>query len=114
MPSNNRTGHNFVVPGNINANKEIYGMHISALNLPQHWYHAIALFKFKDSACANYVDMKHKAATGPNSFLSINYRVSCTLLSTVVYEGWASTTFKGFHALNDPKKTSRARSMLAL
>ena len=71
--SNDRTGHNFVIPGKVNGQNEVYGMHISALRLPPHWYHGIALFQFTDSSCAETVKNAH--ARNPAIFISINYRV---------------------------------------
>ncbi|XP_065057118.1 uncharacterized protein LOC135685202 [Rhopilema esculentum] len=75
--SNNRTGHNFVIPGKVNGRNEVYGMHISALRLSPHWYHGIALFQFTDSSCAETVKNAH--AKNPAIFISINYRVPIKL-----------------------------------
>ena len=74
--SDDRVGHNFIIPGKVNAMNEVYGMHISALKLPQHWYHAVALFKILNADCAQKVKDGHARDSQHN--LAINYRVSHT------------------------------------
>ena len=72
--SDNRVGHNFIVPGQVNDLNEVYGMHISALKLPPHWYHAVALFKILDAKCAQAVRDGHAKDIEHN--LAIKYIVS--------------------------------------
>ena len=72
--SDNRVGHNFIIPGQVNSHNELYGMHISALKLPPHWYHAVALFKILDANCARAVKNGHAKDIQHN--LAINYNVS--------------------------------------
>ena len=74
VQSDNRIGHNFIIPGQVNSLNEVYGMHISALKLQPHWYHAVALFKILDASCAQTVKDGH--AKDINNNLAINYLVS--------------------------------------
>jgi len=76
--SDDRVGHNFIIPGKVNAMNEVYGMHISALKLPQHWYHAVALFKILNADCAQKVKDGHARDSQHN--LAINYRVPIKLV----------------------------------
>ncbi len=71
--SNNRTGHTFIVPGRLRDDGQIFAMHISALKIPAHWYHAVASLRFTERSCITAAKLSQSA--NPHSFLSITYRV---------------------------------------
>eukprot|EP00794_Sanderia_malayensis_P000624 gene624-1289_t len=77
-PSDNIIGHNFIVAGQLLSNGFMYASHISALKLPQHWYHGIALFQVQDPHCITVVQKAH--ADNPSSFLSLKYLVPTKLV----------------------------------
>lgn len=80
--SNNRTGHTFIVPGGLRDDGHIFAMHISALKIPAHWYHAVASLRFTERSCITAAKLSQ--TENPHSFLSITYRVPVKIVDLLV------------------------------
>ncbi len=73
-----------MIPNTLRSDGQMYAVHISALKIPAHWYHAVASFRLTDKSCINAVQraqVKH-----PTSFLRLVYKVR-TLNQLVIKRG---------------------------